>query len=169
MIKCTNCGNGNREGLLFCEECGQNLSSSFNATLPTRQLENDPDDSSAKATWGSARFGNNSKIILHVRDSSEPIKLEPEKKMVLGRYDTSSPTRPDVDFTPYGALDKGVSRSHAVIELSEDTLTLVDAGSSNGTYLNGQRLVANQPRVLRDGDEIRLGKLIAHIYFEQNG
>jgi len=39
-------------------------------------------------------------------------------------------------------------------------------GSSNGTFLNGQRLVPNQPRVLRDGDEVRFGKLVAHIYFK---
>jgi hypothetical protein len=32
--------------------------------------------------------------------------------------------------------------------------------------LNGQRLIADQPRILRDGDEIRLGKLIAHVYFK---
>ena len=46
------------------------------------------------------------------------------------------------------------------IRRGEDTLTLVDLGSVNGTHLNGQRLVPNQPRVLRDGDEIRLGRLV---------
>jgi pSer/pThr/pTyr-binding forkhead associated (FHA) protein len=66
---------------------------------------------------------------------------------------------------PFGAIEKGVSRIHATIERSEDTLTITDLGSSNGTYLNGQRLIANQPRVLRDGDEIKFGKLVTHIYF----
>jgi pSer/pThr/pTyr-binding forkhead associated (FHA) protein len=59
-----------------------------------------------------------------------------------------------------------VSRVHAAIERSEDTLTLIDMRSSNGTLLNGQKLVPDQPRVLRDGDEVRLGKLVAHIYFK---
>ncbi|MEO0564900.1 MAG: FHA domain-containing protein, partial [Chloroflexota bacterium] len=61
--------------------------------------------------------------------------------------------------------EKGVSRVHAVIEREEDTLTIMDMGSSNGTYLNGQRLAQNQPRVIRDGDEIRFGKLTTRIYF----
>jgi pSer/pThr/pTyr-binding forkhead associated (FHA) protein len=86
----------------------------------------------------------------------------------MGRSDVGSVEKPNIDFAPYDALDKGVSRSHATIELSEDTLTIVDTGSANGTFLNGQRLVPNQPRVLRDGDELRLGKLIANIYFERN-
>ena len=53
-----------------------------------------------------------------------------------------------------------------MFERSEGTLTIVDMGSSNGTHLNGQKLMPHQPRVLRDGDEIRFGKLIAKIYFK---
>ena len=36
---------------------------------------------------------------------------------------------------------------------------------TNGTFLNGQRLVPNQPRILRDGDEIRLGHLVLYVRF----
>jgi len=39
-------------------------------------------------------------------------------------------------------------------------------GSVNGTYLNGERLPANREHVIRDGDEIRLGKLVFHAYFQ---
>ena len=42
---------------------------------------------------------------------------------------------------------------------------IMDRSSANGTYVNGERLIPNDPHVLRDGDEIRLGKLVAHIYF----
>lgn len=168
MKTCPNCSHVNRVGLLFCEECGQNLASAVHATLPTRKIQNENNDAAAKATWGSARFGEGSSVILHIRDAAEPLVLAPAPRMTMGRFDSGSIEKPDIDFTPYGALDKGVSRTHAALELSEDTLTLVDTGSSNGTFLNGQRLVPNQPRVLRDGDEIRLGKLIAHIYFERN-
>ena len=168
MKPCSNCGHVNRVGLLFCEECGRNLAGAMNATLPTRKIPNETNDASAKATWGSARFGEGSQVILHIRDAATPLKLPVAPRLTMGRSDAGSATKPNIDFAPYGALDKGVSRSHATIELSEDTLTLIDTGSANGTFLNGQRLIPNQPRVLRDGDEIRLGKLIAHIYFERN-
>lgn len=168
MKPCPNCGHVNRVGLLFCEECGRNLASAVNVTLPTRKIQNETNDASAKATWGSARFGEDSHVILHVRDATTPIKLPAAPRLTMGRSDAGTTNKPSIDFAPYGALDKGVSRSHAAIELSEDTLTIVDMGSANGTFLNGQRLVPNQPRVLRDGDEIRLGKLIAHIYFERS-
>lgn len=168
MKPCPNCGHINRVGLLFCEECGRNLASPLNATLPTRKIQNETDDSSAKMVYGSARFREDSHVIIHIQDASEPLRLPATPRMTMGRSDAGSTNKPSIDFSPYGALDKGVSRSHAAIELSEDTLTIIDTGSANGTFLNGQRLVPNQPRVLRDGDEIRLGKLTAHIYFERS-
>lgn len=53
------------------------------------------------------------------------------------------------------------SRSHARIEQvsTEGTIEfqLVDVGSSNGTFLNGVRLSANQPTPLRSNDVIKIG------------
>jgi hypothetical protein len=166
MKTCPYCGSENREGLLFCEECGQGLSETADPTLPTRKLDETSDELSARATWGTASFGKSSAVIVHIRDAAEPMLVELVDRMVIGRADSTSPRQPDIDLTPYGALEKGVSRVHAAIERSDDVLTLVDMGSANGTHLNGQKLMPDQPRVLRDGDEIRLGKLVAHIYFK---
>ena len=49
----------------------------------------------------------------------------------------------------------GVSRRHARIVLAEGGATIEDLGSSNGTFLRGQRVTA--PRELTDGDELELG------------
>ncbi len=167
MKICSNCDHENREGYLYCEECGQPLNESgVSAIRPTQHFEVASDDFSAHATWGTARFEKDSAIILHIRDATEPILFHPDGQTILGRSDNTNTQKPDLDLTPYGALEKGVSRIHSAIFRNDDTLTVIDKGSANGTFLNGQRLIPNQPRVLRDGDEIRLGKLIAHIYFK---
>lgn len=166
MITCPYCKTDNREGVLFCEECGQKLAGNILDTLPTRQLERAADELAAKATWGTARFSPDSSVLLHFLDTPDPLLLRPAERMVLGRSDATSPRKPDVDLSPYGALEKGVSRMHATILRSEDSLTILDMGSMNGTHLNGQRLTPNQPRILRDGDEIKFGRLVAHIYFK---
>ena len=169
MLVCGHCGYKNRVGTLFCEDCGRSLLSST-ATVPTtatRRIGNDPDEASARATWGSARIASTTQIVLQIRDAAQPITISPSGKRVsLGRSDAQSTVKPDIDMMPYGALEKGVSRQHAILEFNDDTLMLLDAGSANGTFLNGQRLPANQPRVVRDGDEVRLGKLVAHVYFK---
>jgi hypothetical protein len=169
MLMCPYCGMKNRPGALFCEDCAQPLYEDPGAlTLPTKQIDLVTSEITAKATWGTARFSEKSIIVMHIRDAPEPIHLQPAGRISLGRADASSSDKPDIDLTPFGALEKGVSRIHAALFRTEDTLTLVDLSSSNGTYLNGQRLIPEQPRVLRDGDEIRFGKLVAHIYFKNS-
>jgi len=51
----------------------------------------------------------------------------------------------------------GVSRQHARIAVEQDTATIEDLASKNGTYVKGERITS--PVVLRSGDSIRLGSL----------
>jgi hypothetical protein len=53
--------------------------------------------------------------------------------------------------------DPKVSRLHAELRASRDTLELVDMGSTNGTFVNSERLIPNQPRLLKPGDELLFG------------
>jgi hypothetical protein len=119
----------------------------------------------AAGSQGGKRVRAVAAILLHVRGGDEPIALQRPARIVVGRLEAASAgEEPDLDLTPFGAPDKGVSRRHALIDTLEATPTLVDMGSSNGTFVNGQKLTPNQPCALHDGDEIRLGKLVARIY-----
>ena len=54
--------------------------------------------------------------------------------------------------------DPKVSRNHAeFIPDDEGQFSIIDLGSSNGTYVNGIQLPASVPRQLCGGDEIRIG------------
>jgi predicted component of type VI protein secretion system len=81
----------------------------------------------------------------------------------LGRFDAETKRR--MSIWRNMARDAGVSRRHAVILLDDETLKIMDLGSANATYLNGQKLIARQARILRDGDELRLGKMTVHVHF----
>jgi signal transduction histidine kinase len=50
--------------------------------------------------------------------------------------------------------DTEVSRHHAEIRRSDHTYLLVDLGSSNGSYVNGQRI---ESHLLSSGDQVQLG------------
>lgn len=69
---------------------------------------------------------------------------------------------PKCDLRVDGERDAMVSRSHAVIEWVDDDegnrqYTLTDLLSSNGTYLNGQRVRGTVD--LHSGDQVRLGAM----------
>lgn len=59
-----------------------------------------------------------------------------------------------------------ISRHHAIVEVGVDACLVTDAGSTNGTFVNGQRVLAATP--IRDGDELRLGAL-RYVFREKSG
>ncbi len=57
--------------------------------------------------------------------------------------------------------DLGVSRRHAtIVSDASGEAWVTDLGSSNGTFLNGDRLPAHTPHQLRDGDRLRIGTAV---------
>lgn len=52
--------------------------------------------------------------------------------------------------------DESVSRMHAIIEVTDGVVSLVDLGSTRGTFVNGQRITK---ATLQSGDSLQLGNL----------
>lgn len=52
-----------------------------------------------------------------------------------------------------------VSRRHCEFLLEDDVVVVRDLGSTNGTYLDGERLPAREPVRVRPGAEIRIGEV----------
>jgi len=71
--------------------------------------------------------------------------------------------QPDVVFGSAASADETlenefVSRRHFQIRSREDVYYIVDLDSTNGTYLNGEKLQPNVERRVKDGDQISLAK-----------
>jgi phage tail-like protein len=65
--------------------------------------------------------------------------------------------------TPENGLalaDTLVSRHHAELRMEPDGLTLTDLHSSNGTFIEGNRLPPDQPRLLTNGTRIQIGPFL---------
>lgn len=54
--------------------------------------------------------------------------------------------------------DPYLSGRHAEITFDGATLTFVDVGSTNGSFVNGERVGPHEPQTLRDGDVLVLGQ-----------
>jgi pSer/pThr/pTyr-binding forkhead associated (FHA) protein len=92
--------------------------------------------------------------------SGAALPLPNAAQAIVGRGDPVSNFYPDLDLNPYGALDNGVGRRHVRLFIQGGQVMLEDLDSTNGTVLNGQKLVPHQPQPLRDGDQIIVGKLL---------
>lgn len=106
------------------------------------------------------RAGPAWRVLFHLSGSqATTVGLDVWRVTVLGRADPMSAFRPDLDYAPYGAMRHGVSRRHALVRPGDRTLYLIDQNSTNGTWVNGQRLLPGRDFPLSDGDIIELGAL----------
>jgi hypothetical protein len=55
---------------------------------------------------------------------------------------------------------ESISRQHATIEVHSDTVVLTDAGSHNGTFIEGERLAPGKAHTLQAGQRIRFGDVL---------
>lgn len=76
----------------------------------------------------------------------------------IGRWDADGGIFPDVDLDADDPEAK-VSRRHARISRRGEQYFIEDLGSTNGTFVNrGRRLLPGDRQLLRDGDEVIVGK-----------
>jgi len=105
-------------------------------------------------------------ITFVVPGSQSRLKTSVVDKALIGRGDSSADLAPDIDLTEHEAVEKGVSRIHAALQLTDRGLILCDLGSTNGTALNRKLITPEKPFLLKSGDEIRFGELLVHIFLE---
>ncbi|VTS02655.1 signal peptide protein : Forkhead-associated protein OS=Oscillochloris trichoides DG-6 GN=OSCT_1182 PE=4 SV=1: FHA [Gemmata massiliana] len=74
---------------------------------------------------------------------------------VVGRF-ADKPV--DIDLVSQESLEQiWCSRQHAVLMFEKGTVFLEDLNSLNGTWLNGVRVHAGQPRQVKAGDVVQIG------------
>ncbi len=155
---CPSCGTVNPAGEAFCSNCGVSLlgtpaASAMPAAPPPVAVA--PDASAAPA---AAPAGLTARLI--VEADNQEFDLSGKDNIVIGREDAVSNIFPDVDLTPHGGEEGGVSRLHARIFVENGQYMLEDENSTNFTFLNRQRLASKTPTPLHDNDEIKLGRVL---------
>jgi pSer/pThr/pTyr-binding forkhead associated (FHA) protein len=101
--------------------------------------------------------GTGARLILI--SSGAEMALPDQEEITVGREDPSSGIFPDVDLTPHGGEDGGVSRRHARLLHVGDDYFVEDLQSTNFTKLDGQRLPAHVRERLDDGARLDFGRV----------
>lgn len=102
------------------------------------------------------------RLLLQIgRENQTTVGIEVRDKIIIGRNDPVANMYPDLDLSPYGGQEGGVSRRHAAIvqDSENEALFLEDLNSTNGTRINGFTLEAGRRYRLRDGDELEFGQV----------
>jgi hypothetical protein len=136
MAECPACGADVGAESTDCPECGARLSE------PTASFDPVEVETPGGRTAPAASEGP----VLIVRKGPQPGErfFVDRDRLVIGRDPAS-----DIFLN-----DMTVSRAHATVECSADVVSVTDAGSLNGTYVNGEIV---DSAVLSSGDVLQIG------------
>lgn len=167
LLECPHCHRNNRAGDVFCYACGRVLESvlrhdTLTFTAPPKDVYNDEN------------FGPKSLLILETKSDAMRFEVRPQQSkgdVVIGRVSPEQKVQPDIDLSLAHGIEQGVSRLHLALRYygDEQVIQINDLGSANGTFVNGQKLHPSERRILRDGDELRLGKLALRVLYHHPG
>ncbi|HEX3301004.1 MAG TPA: FHA domain-containing protein [Actinomycetota bacterium] len=140
---CSRCGHPNRDDARFCVECGHPLHEDVTVSLAAIEPE---EEASEEFPFPNDTLNPGQALLLVKRgpNAGSTFLLEGDETTV-GR-DTDSAVFLD---------DVTVSRKHAVVERHGDEWFVVDRGSLNGTYVNGEQVDRTK---LATGDEVQIGR-----------
>ncbi len=116
-------------------------------------------------TTDSKLFDESMELHLHFEDIDEPAILTLDEEVIAGRSDDRGIFIADLDLTPFGAYQNGVSRKHALLRRNNNHLEVMDMGSRNGVFVNEVQLKPEEPYTVSNGDVLRLSKMMIRVEF----
>jgi hypothetical protein len=99
-------------------------------------------------------------LAMRVAANGEVVALDPMRtQFLIGRPDPATGAKPEIDLGPFD-VQRTLSRRHATL-LREGAQYSVreDAATTNGTYLNGERLQTGVAMPVKAGDKLRFGSI----------
>lgn len=98
-------------------------------------------------------------IAIYVAGSAKPVYLRFDTELIFGRKTDEPSDVPILDLTELGGYQMGLSRRHAMIRRTDEGYELIDLFSTNGSWLNDERMVPNKPYRLLSGAQLRFGRM----------
>lgn len=158
---CPVCKNKNDRSAIVCIHCGASFDHHNAESEATTRNAEVPEMASVKiadAPIDDALIPEDG-IAIYAAGTSRPVYLRFDKELVFGRKGDEPPDVNLLDLTELGGYQMGISRRHAMIRRTETGYELIDLISTNGSWLNDERLAPNKPYPLASGSQLRFGRM----------
>lgn len=99
-------------------------------------------------------------LALRVTAANQVVALDATRtQFLIGRPDPATGTTPEIDLGPFD-VQRTLSRRHAMLLRDGAQYSIrEDAATTNGTYLNGERLQTGIAMPVKTGDKLRFGSI----------
>ncbi len=161
---CPNCQLPNAQAVTHCQRCGFPLQNNPLLDRSTLGMPTFPDSSgSVSADDCTAHLTGLSHgailFLVNINDRRERVVFENAQSIMIGRYNDEQDMT-FLDMSHLGEVAFGISRRHAQITRQGDHCFIEDLDSTNGTWLNRQRLPPHELFPLSCGDVVYIGPVL---------
>ncbi|MCL5036589.1 MAG: FHA domain-containing protein [Chloroflexi bacterium] len=171
-MNCPKCGTENILGSLFCEDCGTELPFSQGAQEPAPVMVTLKENEKPPAP--KAEIPGEKPPIHKAPAMPKPEIKRPEARLVAVETETVFPLISDTNLLGRKSLADGIypevdlneidpacftSRKHASILFRGGKFYFEDLGSSNGSFINNEKVAVGVQVPLSGGDRIKLGNM----------
>lgn len=158
---CPVCKNKNDRDAIVCIHCGASMDLQHPGPTATTKNAERPELVGAKITEApidDALIPDDG-IAIYAASTSKPVYLRFDKELVFGRASDEPSEETLLDLTGLGGYQKGISRRHAKICRTEDGYEIMDLASTNGSWMNDERLIPNKTYPLASGAQLRFARM----------
>src|SRR5258707_14187391 len=175
MNVCPNCGFENVSGVSSCARCASSSTAvaveDIDQTINTSKIRADLLRELTPVRLGFSKHIGKldiDSVAFYIGDVPDPLIVRVPSEAILGRYTLSSLTQPRIDLSAFASYMSGVSRLHVAIRRNgNNQLEIQDLGSTNGTWINVERITPYEFKLLKSCHALKLGCLNLRLYFEQ--
>lgn len=104
-------------------------------------------------------------VVYFIMPDESKIAIDTRQDISIGRQARETDPDVTVDLEDFDGHSLGVSRQHCMMKVFKGYFTLIDTGSSNGTFINGERALPAKRYAIYDGDELSFGTLTVQVNF----
>jgi FHA domain len=105
-------------------------------------------------------------IAIFIAGSLKPYYLTVDRELIIGRKTEKVTSGSFLDLSDLDGFNMGLSRRHALIRRTDSGYEIIDLSSTNGTWLNNERLIPNRCYPFASGSQLRAGRMRLFIFYQ---
>jgi len=162
---CPVCKNINKAEAAVCRYCGAALhtESRIAATTKNTEIKINYSEKPEEIRIDESIIPSDG-VAVYFEGTTKPVEIITEKEFIVGRRVAETPES-FLDLTEFDGYKMGLSRRHAMIRRTESGYEIIDLASTNGTWLNDERLVPYTTHPLASGTRLRLGRIRLLVFY----
>jgi len=167
---CPVCKNKNEGSTVVCKYCGASLDEyPTSAAVTTRNTGSNMNLLENIGESPRKTLIPDDGIAIYISGNTQPVFISSGKQFVIGRKMEEDVSESILDLSEFGGFNMGISRRHVTIRRTEAGYEIIDLSSTNGTWLNDERLIPNKPYPLASGSQLRVGRMRFHVLYRSTG